>query len=320
MRKVDSANSQQGGVTLYSIKNKKTIGIPRALSFYEDGEVWEIFFKQLGFDVVFSVKTNIETLNKGVIYCTNDTCLPVKVFHGHILDLKDKADFIFVPRYISTAIKEYSCPKLCGLPDMVSYNLKNDLNIFEIKINANYKKETYDSLKNASRLLGLNYLKVLRVFEKTIGEHLKKGEEIKPVPQNKKKISVLGHPYMIYDEYLSMNLIDKLTKEGYYACTPLNVGSELSRGNAYPYNDGKKEFYSVGLDNLGSFNTFLDYSDLCGIIFLTPFACGVDSLVVEFIERGLNGRSHIPFMKLTVDEHTGEAGFDTRLEAFLDMI
>jgi predicted nucleotide-binding protein (sugar kinase/HSP70/actin superfamily) len=27
-----------------------------------------------------------------------------------------------------------------------------------------------------------------------------------------------------------------------------------------------------------------------------------------------------PFMQLVVDEHTGKAGFETRLEAFLDLV
>ncbi|MEG3070548.1 MAG: hypothetical protein RQM92_06655 [Candidatus Syntrophopropionicum ammoniitolerans] len=30
--------------------------------------------------------------------------------------------------------------------------------------------------------------------------------------------------------------------------------------------------------------------------------------------------SGIPFLSLTLDEHTGEAGIMTRLEAFLDMV
>jgi len=306
---------------LLSKFKKKTIGIPRGLSYYEHGSVWEAFFKELGFDVAVSNITNIDILNKGVIYCTNDTCLPVKVFHGHILALKDKTDYIFVPRYSSISKNEYCCPKLCGLPDMVSFNLKDDLNIFEIKINANATKETYESLKNVSKLLGVNYQNVLNAFENIVKKHFEgKDKELKAVPLIKKKIAVLGHPYMIYDEYLSMNLIEKLTKQGYYAYTPKNIQSSLKKSSAYPYNGVVKTFFSDGLDNLGSAFSLLDYSDISGIIYLTPFACGVDSLVIEFIERGLKGRFDVPLMKLTVDEHTGEAGFDTRLEAFLDMI
>jgi predicted nucleotide-binding protein (sugar kinase/HSP70/actin superfamily) len=38
------------------------------------------------------------------------------------------------------------------------------------------------------------------------------------------------------------------------------------------------------------------------------------------IERRLRRSSDIPFIVLTIDEHSGEAGMDTRLEAFIDMI
>jgi hypothetical protein len=41
-------------------------------------------------------------------------------------------------------------------------------------------------------------------------------------------------------------------------------------------------------------------------------------LVTEFIEHLPKGEH--PWMKLRWTSHTGEAGFDTRIEAFLDMI
>jgi predicted nucleotide-binding protein (sugar kinase/HSP70/actin superfamily) len=302
---------------------KKKIGLPRGLSYYEHGRLWANFFEQLGFDIVISSNTNKEILNNGVIFCTNETCLPVKVFHGHVLELKDKANYIFVPRYLSSNIDEYCCPKLCGLPDMVSLDLKEKLNIFEITINENFKKETYNSLKKAAKFLGVNYIKMRSVYDKTVGRYFIDNElsYLQAVPPlNKKKIAVLGHPYMIFDDYLSMNLINKLRKHGYFVCTHENVRPSVRREKSYPYNGKIKVFYSVGLDNLGSFYTFLDWENLCGIIYLTPFACGVDSIIIEFMERSLKDSKRIPFMKLTVDEHTGEAGFDTRIEAFLDMI
>jgi predicted nucleotide-binding protein (sugar kinase/HSP70/actin superfamily) len=39
----------------------------------------------------------------------------------------------------------------------------------------------------------------------------------------------------------------------------------------------------------------------------------------ELIEREARAR-RIPFLSLNIDEHTGEAGVVTRLEAFLDMV
>jgi predicted nucleotide-binding protein (sugar kinase/HSP70/actin superfamily) len=63
---------------------------------------------------------------------------------------------------------------------------------------------------------------------------------------------------------------------------------------------------------------FLETREVDGIILVVAFECGPDSLVGELIE--LEARDKLPIMTLTVDEHTGEAGFLTRLEAFVDMI
>ena len=85
---------------------RKTIGIPRGLLYYEHGALWESFFEKLGFNVIISSKTNSDILNAGVMHCTNETCLPVKVYHGHILDLNDKADYIFVPKIGRASCRE----------------------------------------------------------------------------------------------------------------------------------------------------------------------------------------------------------------------
>jgi predicted nucleotide-binding protein (sugar kinase/HSP70/actin superfamily) len=54
-----------------------------------------------------------------------------------------------------------------------------------------------------------------------------------------------------------------------------------------------------------------------GIIYLTPFSCSSDSLVTEYM---LEHKKDKPFMTVTVDEHSGDAGLITRIEAFIDMI
>ena len=52
---------------------------------------------------------------------------------------------------------------------------------------------------------------------------------------------------------------------------------------------------------------------------MTAFGCGPDSLMLEDIRRKAKNFSK-PLLNLTIDEHTGEAGFITRLEAFCDML
>ena len=56
-----------------------------------------------------------------------------------------------------------------------------------------------------------------------------------------------------------------------------------------------------------------------GIIYLSSFGCGLDSVFTHMVSRQA-AKYGIPFMNLTLDEQTGEAGINTRLEAFLDMM
>ena len=298
------------------------IGLPRGLYYYQYNALWENFFESIGLSVVVSGETNKDILDCGVRHCSNETCLPVKAFHGHVYSLLDKVDYIFIPRHISSAKNEFTCPKFCALPDMAKLNLKGRPKIIEASINIDKSlDDTYESLKELSKSLNIRYEVVKYAFTKAFNAFnedaaVSKSNDAFVKDNSKPSISVLGHPYMIYDSYLSMKLLQKLTDSGVTVYTPLNLSHETRRKNAYPYQG--KVFWEVGFDNLGSAFTFAGNVD--GIIYLTPFACGVDSFVVEFIERKLKEQQNVPFLKLTIDEHTGEAGFDTRVEAFLDMI
>ncbi len=57
-----------------------------------------------------------------------------------------------------------------------------------------------------------------------------------------------------------------------------------------------------------------------GIIHVTAFACGPDSLVDRLMEIETHRRSEIPYISIMIDEQTGEAGIKTRIEAFIDML
>jgi len=57
-----------------------------------------------------------------------------------------------------------------------------------------------------------------------------------------------------------------------------------------------------------------------GVIGIMAFGCGPDSLMMDMVRRQAVKLRTTPFMNLTIEEHTAEAGVVTRLEAFLDMI
>jgi len=62
-----------------------------------------VFFRRAGFNVVTSRRTTRQLLEQGMSHVTVETCLPVKVYYGHVSDLIEKGiDSIFV-RVTSTS-------------------------------------------------------------------------------------------------------------------------------------------------------------------------------------------------------------------------
>jgi predicted nucleotide-binding protein (sugar kinase/HSP70/actin superfamily) len=83
----------------------------------------------------------------------------------------------------------------------------------------------------------------------------------------------------------------------------------------------KEIYWSSGREIVGSLFHFLS-GGVDGVVFLTSFKCGIDALLQEFIKRRLKvrGGTSIPFLVLTLDEHSGREGLTTRLEAFRDVM
>ena len=63
----------------------------------------------------------------------------------------------------------------------------------------------------------------------------------------------------------------------------------------------------------------LDFKKIAGALQISTFNCGCDSFMAEFIEEEFK-QQKIPYTRLIIDEHSGEAGIVTRVEAFLDTL
>ncbi len=113
------------------------VGIPRALFYYQYYPMWETFFEELGAEVVVSSPTTQTMLSAGSSRVVADTCLPVKVFLGHVLSLVEKCDYIFIPAIRSVQKKAYSCSKFLGLPDMTKAVIPELPSILDMDIDIN---------------------------------------------------------------------------------------------------------------------------------------------------------------------------------------
>lgn len=312
------------------------IGIPRGLMYYTYYPLWASFFELLGAQVVVSSNTSKAIVDKGVKNTVDEACLPVKVYHGHVIDLIDKVDYIFLPRLISIYKNEYTCPKFCGLPEMVKHSIHNLPQVIDTRINFHQsRKDLYKTIHEVGSYVTKDIKKIDWAFEKAMEQHnsykMKIEEGILPLellekkltkpkkqPSDLGKILVLGHPYTIYDSFLSMNTIHKLREHQVEVITQDSFDRELINEKAAMME--KKMFWTFGRKLIGAGISAMEQKDIQGIVYLSSFGCGLDSVITEILERRIRRSTNIPFMLLTVDEHTGEAGIETRIEAFVDMI
>jgi predicted nucleotide-binding protein (sugar kinase/HSP70/actin superfamily) len=306
------------------------IGIPRALLYFDYYPLWKGFFREIGCEVIVSSPTNVDIANDGVRVACDEACYPVKVMHGHVLDLSQRVDALFIPKVVSVQPGTYSCPKLIGLADMVRFTIPNLPPIIEPTINLRLGiRGIYRALRCAAEGINQNPLQVYRAFRTGLGElreHQKRlrcgllpelDAEQPAVPASNRSVAVIGHPYDLYDGYLNLNLINRLQQWGYRVYTPEMLSEKtLQQANSQLR---KQLFWSLGRRVLGSAVHYSQRADIRGIIHLASFGCGLESLVADMAERAARRYSK-PFMLLTMDEHTGEAGMLTRLEAFLDML
>lgn len=315
------------------------IGIPRAMLYYYYFPLWNGFFKELGLEVVVSPLTTKRILDQGIKLAVDDACLPVKLYFGHIYELRDKVDYIFLPRMVSGERKEYMCPKFLGLPDMVRCNVPGLPQILDPTIDLSRdEKNLLKTFVELGKLFTANSFTIRQAFKKGMQEldnfnrinqtgifpsetieGMAKGSQcVAPERQGELTIALLGHGYNIYDHYISMNLIEKLNKLGINVVTPDNLNDGLidKRAGELP----KRMFWTLEKKMIGSAFHFMDSNQVDGMIHIASFGCGPDSFSGEIIERHLRRKRSLPLLNLVIDEHTGEAGVITRIEAFVDMI
>ena len=321
----------------------KQIGIPRALSYYNYFPYYWGFFNHLGIDIILSSPTTKKTLSDGSALVVTETCLPVKVYVGHIVELVNKGvKKIFVPSIQSIAPKIYNCSKIRGLPDLIRNVVKGDFEIIEATLDKSEKNlGLYEFLKQAVEPFGITDEKLIKeasragfVVQNNFRVMMQQGLDFDEALKNAKSgkvviapkidekqgvihVALVAHGYNIYDKKASMDVFKKLKNlgvvvHGAYQLTDAELLSGINALESEPY-------WANQMEVTGCAGHYLKSDKIDGLITITAFGCGPDSLMLEDIKRKAKNFQK-PLLHLSIDEHTGEAGFVTRLEAFCDML
>lgn len=291
-----------------------TVGIPQGLLFHRYHPFFETFFTELGEEIAVSGETTKDTLDLGTKYCVDDACLPVKVFHGHAASLLGRCDLMLVPRFMRIREQEYICPKFCGLPEMVKHSIPSLPPLTEAPIYA----QTDDHFYRWARETGLQCKRSnSRIIKAFLAASDRQKQHKTGVDDRgfALRVALVGHPYNLYDPYVNMGLVAKLNRLGIGAITEESIPEGLIDAQARKLN--KRPFWTFARKAFGFAVYMADRGLVDGIVYISSFACGIDSVTTELIRLSTPG---VPYLVLKIDEHTGEAGFDTRLEAFADML
>jgi len=323
------------------------IGIPRALAYFIYFPFWKIFFEELGHEVVESSPTTRAIMDKGVKDTVSDACIPIKIYHGHVEDLIDRVDYVFVPRLVSLRKfgdfgTETLCPKFLGLPDMLTASISGPLVMLEARIDLKKGRfELFKVYRDLGERLGANNLSIYKAFgrasraQKNYERLLQKGilpeaamqqvfeagstcsDEAGSFEDNPLCLGVVGYPYTIYDPYINVGLLRLLTQAGVRVFTQDMLSQHQLNSQSSKLDKDLFWYFSNRVVQGALY--YMDVQPVDGLIHITAFACGPDSIVDKFLEIEAKKRK-IPYMSITIDEHTGEAGMRTRMEAFLDML
>lgn len=292
------------------------IGMPRALLYHEYGLLWERYLTELGAEVLVSAETTRETLDYGSVL--DEVCLPAKVCFGHACHLRHEVDSLFFPRVVSVAKGQYTCPKIIGMPDLLRSNADRLPPIMDVSVNLRQERyKLFETIVSVGRMLGKQPLASLHAWY--VAWRTSRERKTTLLPRaGLERIALIGHPYMLYDRQVSMNIMSKLSGLGLAPITPEMVSSgDIEKASR---SLDKKLFWTHSHHLAGAALTLMtSLNPVKGIIFLTSFSCGPDALVGEIISQKAHSL-RIPCMILSIDEHTAEAGFITRLEAFADML
>ncbi|MBR6394065.1 MAG: 2-hydroxyacyl-CoA dehydratase [Ruminococcus sp.] len=287
------------------------VGLPLALSFYEQLPFWHMLFTSLGFRVVTSDESSRGMYYLGQHTIPSDTvCYPAKLSHGHIENLLDKGvDFIFYP-CMSYNIDEggsdnhFNCPVVAYYPELLLANNArlNNQNFIHPYLDLNIKK-------NVIRVMG-EVLKKYNVkgripaavdaaYEALDRYHTdvanKAREIIEQARAEKRNIIVLaGRPYHI-DKEINHGIHKLVTSLGMAVITEDSV-AHLAR-----------------TPKLGVLNQWTYHSRLyraaeyvttqpdMQLIQLVSFGCGIDAVTGDEVRAILESKGKL-YTQLKIDE------------------
>jgi predicted CoA-substrate-specific enzyme activase len=291
--------------------------------------MYETFFNELGATVVLPDQVEHEGIKKK----RSSFCYPGEISHGAFENLlHKKPDYIFLPSVVElyvenarTRRREHQCT--CLLLQSEPYYLKSafkdiDPNIRIISpildFSQGYGTQEDEFIgigtqigasENASRIA---YKKSVQVVENTFAKIRNKGKEIiESIEKNPDSIAIVlfGRYYNAFASDANMGIPEKFASRG-VTIIPWDYVPFQQEDCNFEIN------WAIGQNLMKASKYVASHPQLFGC-YITNFSCGPDSFLLGYFRDYMESK---PSLTLELDSHTADAGVNTRIEAFLDII
>ncbi len=292
------------------------IGIPRALTTHSLFPLYSTFFTGIGMEVVLS-----DVDPRGDLSSHSGFCFPAQIAHGAVLDLvKKNVGLIFIPHVVrmphpNQCRDSYLCPITQAGPYFLAKAFP-DRRMLSPVLEFINGYETCSALVDlAVAELGVGRelatgawvaaVKAQTDAERTLRDFGKQALDA-AIAAGKPAILLAGHSYNAFTPEASQSVGKKLSSMG-MSVIPADCLMPAGEGPT-SWHFANQILNAVGIAKQHP-NLFL--------LSVSNFSCTIDAFTHSMLASELGSK---PYLVLEIDAHTADAGVQTRLEAFLDII
>ena len=306
-----------------SVKYDYTIGVPRAFSIYTLWPFYSWFFHTLGIRTVLSE----DVCHEGIARTEGSYCFPAEIAHGAVQDIINRnIDYIFVPHFRDMESYEDDVhANFCPITQSLPYYIKKafpeikDERILSPVVSFKYgKAKALEGFLELGESLGISDREIRKAFDVGLSKqnefwntYTAMGKEALELARKSERpvIAILGRPYNAFTRDANMGIPLKFTSRG-YSVVPFDM---------LPIEDVsifKNMYWYYGQQDMKA-SMILKGEENIYVTYITNFSCAPDSFMLHYVKWIMGTK---PFLVLELDSHSADAGIDTRVEAFVDII
>ena len=299
-----------------AVASDPRIGIPRALTTHSLFPLYSTFFTGIGMDVVLS-----DVDPRGDLTSNSGFCFPAQIAHGAVLDLIRRGiGLIFIPQVMrmphSNHCREsYLCPITQAEPYFLAKAFPGSRLLSPVLDFTNGYDTCSALVDTAVQELGIEWelaenawaaaVRAQTAAERTLSELGNRAIE-KAIAAGTPAILLAGHSYNAFTPEASQSVGKKLSSMG----VPVIPADCL-----LPVGEGPSSWHFAN-QILNAVEIAKQHSNLF-LLSVSNFSCTIDAFTHSTLASEMGSK---PYLILEIDAHTADAGVQTRLEAFLDII